>query len=232
MTEKSTEKIKEEMVTLHIYIDNKLLYYLLSTAKICTETQSAWFIENMMLPELQWGSSLSTLSTQPEPSLQIWMTKQDSLTQNAQRQCQDVCINLQQQIWAMPDVTEIPLLPETGELFIREIIMMCNHKAWWFARTLIPSRTFFRQAEQFANLHDKPLGSILFSAPYYPRKYCKFAQLNRRHFIFQRAMQTQRYEVKHLWARQSKFILLGGPLLLFEVFLPEMLHGLGTISSL
>jgi len=179
----------------------------------------------------KWFASLSELNLQPDSQLHTWMHAKDSLTEKAQQQCQTVSINLRQQYWGIAEPTEAQLLHVSGTLFIREIVMMCDGDAWWFARTLIPSRTFFIQAEQFSQLQNQPLGTILFSSPSHQRKYCEFAVLSPEHFIFQQALQNNRCDINCLWARRSQFMLLGGPLLLYEVFLPAMLRRLHSTST-
>ena len=72
------------------------------------------------------------------------------------------------------------------------------------------------------SLGNKPLGALLFAHPLVERKPLHYKALRGAHMLYQRAAVVLDNPPDRLWARRSLFYLHGAPLLVTEVFLPEI----------
>ena len=109
-----------------------------------------------------------------------------------------------------------------GELaIIREVELLCFGQPWVFARTLIPARSLQGAARRLAFLGDRPLGEVLFADPHMQRGDIQMARITERHRLFFRATKHLS-KAEEIWGRRSLFKLAGNPLLVNEIFLPDI----------
>jgi len=109
-----------------------------------------------------------------------------------------------------------------GELaIVREVELVCYGEPWVFARTLIPARSVQGAARRLTFLGDRPLGEVLFADPHMQRGEVQMARIKPRHRLFARATRHMG-EVDQIWGRRSLFELADKPLLVNEIFLPNM----------
>jgi chorismate--pyruvate lyase len=110
-----------------------------------------------------------------------------------------------------------------GEVaIVREVELMCGDAAMVFARTIIPASSLRGPARRLGMLGTKPLGEVLFSDPRMRRGPIEVARLQPRHTLFAAATATLEDRPDELWGRRTLFYLAGVPLLVNEIFLPNI----------
>lgn len=105
---------------------------------------------------------------------------------------------------------------------VREVKLMCGDQVWVFARTVIPVTSLKGRARHLAFLGNKPLGAVLFSSPRTQRSRVEIARLDKRHALYGPATSHTQLKVDDLWGRRTLFVYEGKPLLVNEIFLPEI----------
>jgi chorismate--pyruvate lyase len=113
-------------------------------------------------------------------------------------------------------------LKRNGVALIREVELQCDEEAWVFARTVIPAASLKGGARRLTLLGDKPLGAVLFADPTTRRGRMEVARLDRRHALFQGACGHRQAPPAELWGRRTLFCYRGKPLLVNEIFLPDI----------
>jgi chorismate--pyruvate lyase len=156
--------------------------------------------------------------------LRAWLLYDKSLTRRIQSLCGGVFeVVPQSQRWAYPLAEEaraLRLAVCRQYVWVREVYLTCNGRPWVFARTLVPRRTLSGAQRRLARLRSRPLGSLLFSGGKVSRLSLEVACLHPHDPLF-RAARLNRAPTQ-LWARRSLFSLAGKPILVIEVFLPEI----------
>ena len=105
---------------------------------------------------------------------------------------------------------------------VRESCLSCNNKKLVYARTVIPRKTLKVQNHTLTRLGKKPLGEVLFNNNKIFRENIKYAKIPLYNELHNKAK-------KHcdiysdLYGRQSIFYVKNKPLLLIEVFLPDIM---------
>ena len=105
---------------------------------------------------------------------------------------------------------------------IREVFLCCDAIPFVFARTIIPARTLRGGGRRLARLGSRPLGALLFADPKAGRESMQVASLNSRHILYHKALQGAEKSSPLLWARRTRFSYYSSPLLVNEIFLPEL----------
>jgi chorismate--pyruvate lyase len=104
---------------------------------------------------------------------------------------------------------------------VREVELICDGVPWVFARTLIPVRSLTGSTRRLTLLGDRPLGEVLFADPSMERGVTEMAQLLPGHQLFGSA--TQHLSAAQVvWGRRTLFHLASKPLLVNEIFLPDI----------
>ena len=107
-----------------------------------------------------------------------------------------------------------------GPTLIREIEIVNGTERAMFAQTCIPALTL--QAQPWlASLGTKSLGETLASVNAVQRSELEFKELRPGDALFEAAL-SRGSTAGSLWARRSIFAIEGSPLLVTEVFLPEL----------
>jgi chorismate--pyruvate lyase len=154
-----------------------------------------------------------------------WLLDEGSLTQLVIRNCpQRFRVRVLSQDWGRPQPSERRALQMNvgGTAFIREVELYCGARPWVFARTLIPAGTLRGGARRLAYLRDRPLGAILFADPRVLRGRLETAELLPRHRLFCAAAERLESAPASLWGRRRLFYIEGKPLLVNEIFLPDL----------
>lgn len=162
-----------------------------------------------------WLSNFNEVFLKPPALVWEWMATKTSLTEKAKTTYQTVHLQLLNEQWQNIEKTRV---------FIREINMLCDEKLGWYARTWIPRETYACRAEQFKQLKEKPLATILYHDAHIVRSDVVFANLHPSTMEYQWAI--KHYEGKKiptsLWSRKSTFLIDWKPLYLMEAFFPDM----------
>ena len=161
--------------------------------------------------------------------LKEWMHARGSLTQKIAHYSHDTRIQLIQNDWARTtwwDLHVLDIRPQTA--FIREILMMVDGRPWWYARTLIPKRTFEQKSALFQQLNTTSLGNILFNDDKIRRVDLIYYPIDKNYIEYHWALKETANDPKILWSRRTVFDVNEFPLYLMEIFLPSMLERVCT----
>jgi len=154
-----------------------------------------------------------------------WLLDPGSLTRRVQAACHGrFRVRLLHQGWGRPLYSETRLLRlRWGEFaIVREVELLCEEMPWVFARSLIPASSLRGRARRLAHLGEKPLGALLFADPNLRRGVTQVARLLPRHPLYGAATGHLEVKPRELWGRRSLFFYAGKPLLVNEIFLPDI----------
>jgi chorismate--pyruvate lyase len=154
-----------------------------------------------------------------------WLRDRGSLTARLKRACGGgFRVRVMHQGWGRPLYSERALLKmRNGEAaIVREVELLCGEIPWVFARTLIPATSLRGPARRLSMLGSKPLGEVLFADPRTQRERMEIARLQPRHPLFQAATCSLEQKPEDIWGRRTLFELAGKPLLVNEIFLPDI----------
>lgn len=93
-----------------------------------------------------------------------------------------------------------------------------------FAHSVLPLPGLRGPWQGLSKLGNKPLGAALFANPLIKRTPLAFKKLGTRDPLYLRACQILTATPPQLWARRSIFSLKDSPILVTEVFLPDILR--------
>lgn len=126
--------------------------------------------------------------------------------------------------WQFPfqcEQNSLAINVETKTL-IREVLISTQQLRLMYARTIFPPETLTGEEEELAHLKNRSLGSFLFKHPDLVRSEFLLASLKPHMEWYKKSVEYLEELPASLWARRSQFFLHGKPLLLTEVFLPDM----------
>jgi len=108
---------------------------------------------------------------------------------------------------------------DSAALF-REVELSCADQVWVFAQSVIPDATLCAHP-WLAELGDSPLGELLATLSGVERSSYEYAWLRADDPLSARALRGADVAPQGLWARRSRILLRGAPLLAQEAFLPS-----------
>ncbi len=183
---------------------------------------------------IEWTSAAQVVELNLPNTLTDWLLDSESLTQRIKDHCQVNRLGhfnvkvlqqshhiLSSEAFCYEELNKLDLT--TDSALIREVMLYCGNLPVVFARTVIPESTLTGSERQLANLGNKPLGEFLFAQAELQRDGMDFAYLLPGQALFQTAIAQLDHKPESLWARRSVFRLGDKPLLVTEVFLPELL---------
>lgn len=106
--------------------------------------------------------------------------------------------------------------------WIREVQLLCDHQPWVFARTLIPAETLRGRGQRLTRLGTRPLGEVLFADPGVRRGPVEIARIAASQRLHQWAFADRAESPDAIWGRRSLFWIAKHPLLVCEIFLPDL----------
>ncbi|MBK8182249.1 MAG: chorismate lyase [Candidatus Competibacteraceae bacterium] len=154
-----------------------------------------------------------------------WLFDSGSLTQRLRSLCGGgFRVRVLSQVWARPsrDEARILKLRLDAWAWTREVQLLCGNQAWVFARTLIPARTLSGRGRRLTRLGTKPLGAVLFADPCIRRGPVEIARIMTGQRLHQRAFAGFTEPPDTIWGRRSVFQIENNPLLVAEIFLPDL----------
>jgi len=160
----------------------------------------------------------------PESVLR-WLLDPASLTRRIQSACTG-CFRVEVlfQGWARPQLNEVRELDmRAGSAgFVREVHLLCDGVPWVFARSVIPRTTLTGPHRCLTRLKSRPLGAVLFADPSMQRGPVEIARLSPCDKLYSVAIRYLSQRPETIWGRRSLFTLGGKPLLVSEIFLPDI----------
>jgi chorismate lyase len=170
---------------------------------------------------LTWLAADAPGALPDDPGLRRWLQDPGSLTSRLRGAC-----GAGFRLELLGEATEaVPadahaLLGE-GEARARRVRMFCGDSLCVCATTLIPAATL-RGNPWLQALGDRPLGDALLERGGIQRSPFEYARANPAHPLFTPALEGTDIRPAWVWARRSRFRLEGGPLLIYEMFLPGL----------
>jgi chorismate--pyruvate lyase len=122
------------------------------------------------------------------------------------------------------DETQLLHLPDRIKIYTREVFLLADTQPVVFAHSVVAPKDLNGAWHSLQHLGNRPLAALLFSHPLVHRAPLHFRTLTPHHALYRRAILNIAKPPAKLWARRSLFILRGAPLLVTEVFLPEILQ--------
>ena len=172
--------------------------------------------------------SLAWHTQAPNTSCQYrhWLKDQGSLTRRIQLRCNAFSVRHVRlnQGNACRDESKLLRLQPRSRALLREVYLYCGDHPLVFAHSVLPLPGLRGPWRALSVLGDKPLGAALFANPMVKRTPLSFKKLGPRDQLFVRACAILPFQPKSLWARRSIFNLKGHPILVTEVFLPDILE--------
>ncbi len=125
----------------------------------------------------------------------------------------------------IPNEDEYRLLgqPTHRRALVREVVLHAGGRPVVLAHSIAAWRDLSGAWRGLRGLGSRPLAEALFTDPLVTRGPLEFARIDSRHPLGRRARQVFGRELPVLRARRSRFLKHGRPLLVTEVFLPELL---------
>ena len=159
-----------------------------------------------------------------ETALVPWLHDHGSLTQRIQQRCKQFSVLPVRNALARIAYDESALLGIAPHrlAYSREVFLYANDRPVVFAHSTCASEHLRGAWSSLAGLGNKPLGAMLFTHPLIERRPLRFKALRLHHPLYQSAS-SKEIMPSTLWARRSLFYLHDAPLLVTEVFLPEIL---------
>ncbi len=158
-----------------------------------------------------------------DESLRPWLVDRGSLTQRISARCDRFSvINVKDGLSriARDESALLGLAPHRLS-WSREVFLCADDRPVVFAHSACAAGELRGAWQALRNLGNKPLGALLFSHPLIFRQPLHYKALHGQHPLFRRTALL--FPPDRLWARRSLFYLHGAPLLVTEVFLPEIL---------
>lgn len=160
--------------------------------------------------------------------LRRWLGETGSLTRRVQLACsahKPFSLRVLAHGFAPAHRDELSLLGQHDRARMREILLMRGDTPLVFAHSVISHRDLRGAWAILDGIGGRSLGSILFSDHRVERGALHFCRLDARHPLYRKALPWCSGVVPNeLWARRAVFRRHGRPLIVTEVFLPEVLH--------
>lgn len=162
-----------------------------------------------------------------EPKLSKWLFDSSSLTERLIQACSgSFSVQVIYQGWEHPMRNEAQRLGIrlSNYALVRQVHLLCNDQPWVFARTVIPACTLTGKQRRLSKLGKKPLGAVLFADKSMKRTEMEIACIWPGQPLFQLATRHLPEDLHPIWGRRSVFYLNNHPLLVSEIFLPQVGH--------
>jgi chorismate--pyruvate lyase len=139
----------------------------------------------------------------------------------AQFSVQSVCSGYARIAFDESNVLEIP---SRQFAYSREVFLLADAQPVVFAHSACAQQNLRGAWRSMRGLGNRSLGSLLFTHPLVTRQPLHYQALRSTHPLYRRAANALKNPPPILYARRSLFTLHNAPLLVTEVFLPEILR--------
>lgn len=155
---------------------------------------------------------------------QPWLTDRGSLTARIAARCPGVWVNVLFQGLRRADRDERFVFGDRARVLVREVLLVCGNTPVVFAHTILDPADLCGPWRSVARLGSRPLGAALFADPRIARFPLRQRKIGRHHELHRRLRALVPHAPASLWARRSLFRMHDSPILVTEVFLPEILE--------
>ena len=155
-----------------------------------------------------------------------WLTDPGSLTARIAQRCPGVRVEVVFQGLRRPDRDERFVFAHRGRarVLVREVFLICGETPVVFAHTVLDPADLCGPWRSVARLGTRPLGAALFADARIERHPLRQRKIGWHHELYRRLVAKVPGAPRSLWARRSLFRLHNSPILVTEVFLPEILR--------
>jgi chorismate--pyruvate lyase len=155
-----------------------------------------------------------------------WLTDRGSLTARIRARCPGVRVHVLFQGLRRPDRDERFVFRKGSRtrVLVREVLLVCRDVPVVFAHTVLDPEAVCGPWRSVTKLGNRPLGAALFADPRIHRHPLRVRKIGWHHELHRRVTQHIVTAPGSLWARRSLFRLHNSPILVTEVFLPEILR--------
>lgn len=168
----------------------------------------------------------SNLLSLPKTEFLPWLTYSHSLTEKLKHHVgEEPSLKIIQQIWQQTGSWEKACLnvKEKKAVFQREILMSVKGIDCWYARTIIPKKTYAGQKELFARLINESLGQLIFNNDLISRISLNLSLITPKTFEYE-FVKPFLPDSEPAWGRLSTFsVAVKDKFYLLEIFLPGLL---------
>ncbi|WP_319380639.1 chorismate lyase [Thiomicrorhabdus sp.] len=159
------------------------------------------------------------------PLIRSWLTTPTSLTARMRTFCPGLEVEILSETFEVPLFSELARLgmPPDEEAWVRCVLLKCGQGPWVYARTVIPHLDTLNPWHDLKQLGTQPLGEVLFNLPNIERTPFEFSKDTLGHWPhLNRLVNNTGWGKQSGYARRSVFLHQKAPLLLTEVFLPNL----------
>lgn len=168
-----------------------------------------------------------------DAALRPWLRDHGSLTQRIQQRCENFVVQPVHSGLAHIAFDEAALLGIAPHklAYSREVFLHADGHPVVFAHSTCAYPHLRGAWKAMRGLGNRSLGSLLFTHPLVIRQPLHYKALHTHHPLFRSAAKVLTDVPDRLWARRSLFYLHDAPLLVTEVFLPQIFTlGLGSVD--
>ncbi len=154
-----------------------------------------------------------------------WLTSRGSLTWRITARSGDFRVQVLRQQLRIPNEDEYRRLgqPTHRRALVREVLLHAGGAPVVLAHSIAAWRDLSGTWRSLRGLGNRPLAHALFTDPLVHREAMEYTRLDPRHPLWRQAARLAGGPLPPLWARRSRFVKGGRPLLVTEVFLPRLL---------
>ena len=169
-----------------------------------------------------WPTRLPSLADAYAP----WLRDHGSLTARIQQRCTQFAVQTMRSGDARIafDESNVLEIPSRQFAYSREVFLLADGQPVVFAHSACTLQSLRGAWRSMRGLGNRSLGSLLFTHPLVTRQPLHYQALRSTHPLYRRAANALRNPPPILYARRSLFTLHHAPLLVTEVFLPEILR--------
>lgn len=155
-----------------------------------------------------------------------WLRDHGSLTARIVQRCEKFSVQTARSGYARIafDESSVLNIPARQLAYSREVFLLADGQPVVFAHSACATKNLRGAWQAMRGLGNRSLGSLLFTHPLVTRQPLHYKVLRSNHPLYQRAANTLKNPPPILYARRSLFTLHHAPLLVTEVFLPEILR--------
>ena len=161
------------------------------------------------------------------PEIRDILLDSGSLSESLEKYCNgNFNLQLVRQVWQrpLPDEASALRLGTGRYALLREIFLRCDDIPLVYGRSIFPVQTVTGAERRLAHWGHRPLGDYLFSGKNIRRSQIEIARITPNNSLYQLIRRNINFKDTGLWGRRSIFYIKNKPLLIVEVFLPELVR--------
>ncbi len=170
-----------------------------------------------------WRTTRQANALPNDPVLRDWLENKGSLTRRLRDAGKsDFSLVVLDESWeSVSDEDRRLLGSDEGRFRVRRVRLGCDAVELVYACTLMPGSTL-QKHPWLSELGERPLGEALADRESVQRTEFEYAWIDSEHELADSALRDTEVAPGGLWARRSRFLVDGSPILVYEVFLPGL----------